>query len=283
MTPAETAVVALENLPAGEPWGEAAEAAEAAIAAERAAAERVLFPLELRPVSGDALAAYAFHIGRINVPNYAAGLAEIHRRALATHPELAALCRGVDALADVEAAAASRAVPDRNESHASAGVRAAAAARQRFMVELARQLAEAPGYELAEAARALLAAEALAGRLAAARLQHEEHARAELARAQEEHARAARAVIDRTVERVRAAAAAAEDARQRAELSAQEYRKVRGEALVERLRLSGLKSLRVGSGGEVYDVADIIAGAPLSSTEQLGVYERALAAHEGAR
>ncbi|HMG57371.1 MAG TPA: hypothetical protein VK601_27920 [Kofleriaceae bacterium] len=276
-------VTALEALALGEPWAEPLRAAGTAIAEDRAAAEATMFPSELTPTTADAIAAYTWHTARLAAPAYGERLADLHRRAMATHPALAELMRSVDALDDVGAAAASLANADRGETHAAAGARAAAAARRRYQRDVADQLAEAPGHELAASARALLAVENLEARVAAESARREEHAAAELARELESRRAADRAVIDRSAQRVREAETRAADARAAAAMTAAEYRKLRAEAFIQRLKLSDLKHVRVGGDGALYAIADLVETAGEMSIEQLARFEAALAAREFAR
>ncbi|MEO9184077.1 MAG: hypothetical protein ABI467_11340 [Kofleriaceae bacterium] len=276
--PAESAVAAVETLELGSPWAELAAAAAAGIAADRAAAVAKLFPLELAPVTGDTIAQYAALTSRLGAAGYAAGLASYHARSIEAHPELAAALRSQEALADVEAAATHFATPERHEPHAVAGARAAAVARRQYETMIAAQLVAVEGHPLAPSARALLECDALQARLVAARSRHEEHARAELERAEADRLAAARVVIDRTVERVREAEAAARDALQKAQVSAETYRLARADALGERLTQSGLRDLRIerGDGPEIYGVTELVASLRGCSIERLGYFEAAL-------
>jgi hypothetical protein len=282
-TSAPERVAELEQLPAGEAWSALLGEAESAIAADRAAAESTLFPVEIAPTTADAVALYAHHIERIPVVGYGSHLAALHARSVTSYPELAALCRSADALADVGAAAAAHAVPDRLEHHAAAGARAAAEAHRRYQRAIAETLAAAPGHPLGDAARAYLAVQDLIARVAAARARHEQHARAELARVEVERQAAARAIADKTVERVRAAEAAAAEARAAAATTEQELRAARAAALTARLRASGLRSLRVGGNDASFGVDDLIATADRMSAAQIAMYSAALDAVERSR
>lgn len=283
----DSLVDALENLPLGEPWADALAAAESAIARVTVTAREKLFPLEIAPATADALAEYAWRTNRLAAADYGDRLAEIHGRAVVGHPELACLLRSQEALEDIGRAAAQLAAPvDRLETHVAAGARAATKARMRYELAIAQQLAAADDHKLSRAARELLANEDLANRLAVAKARHEDNAQLELARAASERQAAARVVVDRTVERVRDAEARAADARARAEQSALEYRRIRADALIELLRLSGLKELRmqtfgVGERAALYGVEDIINTAHGLSLASIARFEAALAAHGG--
>jgi hypothetical protein len=275
----ETLIAALENLTLGEPWAGLLATAESALAAARAEAEAEVFPTTLAPTTADAIAEYTWRTSRLPAAGYGTSLAQIHRRAVVDHPELARLLRSQDALDDVGAAAAQLAYPGPGETHAVAGARAAAIACAEYKLAIGRHVAETET-GAAPAARALVAvADDLAIRLAAAKARHQEHARAEIERADLEARAVARAVVDRTVQRVREAEARAADAHEKAAVSAQEYQRIKADALIERLRLSGLGQLNVGS-REIYYVADLISTARDMTVELLARYEAALAAHE---
>lgn len=155
-------------------WVDAFAAAEKAIFSDRCAAERALFPIEIVPVTGDAIQLYGWYIARFSATSFATELATLHLRSVSTHPELAALCRSHDALCDVAAAAGNHEAPGRAESYAAAALRAGERARRAYQLAIARQLAGIVGHELAAAARLLIEAEQLAERLGAAkrRAQH---------------------------------------------------------------------------------------------------------------
>jgi hypothetical protein len=283
MKNAEKMVRDFEELELGEPWADLVAIASQACSTEAAAAEAILFPSAITPTTADAVALYDSLISRLDRSRFAEGLELIHLRALTSHPALAALCRSREALDDIGAAASWAAAPEsQRETTGAAIARFAAEARARYQLAIARQIGDVPEHELADAALALIAAEDLALRLVAAKERHEEHARAELAKAEHERKAAARAVVDRTVEKVRAAEAALADARAKAEDEAREVRRIKAEALVERLRLSGLSHLKATgeAGPGVFSVADLINTAPRMTIEQIGRYERALAKHE---
>lgn len=280
MKTAESAAV-VETLAPGEPWRDLLDESTSLIAAEHAAADAVVFPREERPVTADTLNQYVAHTGRWPATGYDGHALELHGRCVRTHPELAACLRSVDCLEDIAMAASRQAAPaDHLETHAAAGARAAAVAVARYKIDVARQVAGVDCHELRDAARVLLACEALRERLAVAKARHEAHAAAELARIETERRAVARAVVDRTVERVRAAADVAEDARRKALQSTEEYRQIKAAALVERLRLSGLRELRVGADRALFAVDDLVQTAAGCSLEQLDLYSAALAQHE---
>jgi hypothetical protein len=280
MTNAETLVAALEALPHGEPWAEPVAAARIAIDTERAAAVALLFPIEIEPTTSTAIAEYTWHIGRLGPVGYGEALAALHDRSVVAHPELARLLRSLEANQDNEAAAAMRAAPNSSlETQHAAGLRAAAEARARYQTAIAKNIAAVEGHDLADAARALLACEATELRLAACRARHEAHAAATMARLSEERRQAAREAHGATVARVRSAEAALADAQQRLTLTAAEYRAAKADALVERLKLSGLRDLRVGRDNpEVYVVAELCASARGMSIAQIDRFTAAIEA-----
>lgn len=283
MKKAESLVAALEATPLGEPWRAALDAATSAVASLRAGAVTTVFPTEIQPMSADTVALYAEFIRRPAPMRFGEEASGFHARAVSSHPELARAFRSREAIADVETAASQVAVPASHlEAHGVAVARTAAEARKRYEVAICVAIANVNRHELGDAARAVLEAEALIVRIDVARQRHEEHARAELARVEAERKAIARAVVDKTVALVRAAELAAHDAARVAVLSATEYRRLRAEALVERLRASGLKDLRVGS-DKLFGVDDLIATAPAMSLERLAMYEAALARIEGAQ
>jgi hypothetical protein len=280
-----TLVAEFEALALGEPWADQLAAATGACASQRYAAERKLFPFELTPVPADAIAAYAWHIDRLNQRRYGDELAMVHQRALNGHPALAQLCRTHDAVTDVSNAAGTYATAAHSrETHATAALRVAEEGRRRYQRLIAKQLADLVGHELRDAAQSYLEAEAHEERLDAAKARHEAHARTELEQVEIERKTVARAESALAVGKVRDAEAAAADARAKATLAEREYRKLRAEAFAQRLRASGLKQLRVGrgDGAELYGVDDLLVGATANgyTLETLAKYEAALAKHE---
>jgi hypothetical protein len=201
-TSAAERVSEIERLPLGDAAATAqmTEAA-AAIAAERLPAELQIFPPDLTPVTADSIAAWTMHTQRIGgtAHGYGERLADLHRRAVTSHPQLAAMCRSVEGLDDVAAAAGSLAFPGDRETHAQAAARATAAATARYRLAIAQHIADVPGHELGDAARRLLALATLAVRLDAARQRHEEHAKLEAERAAAERA-AAQLEADRAID-----------------------------------------------------------------------------------
>lgn len=278
-TSAAERVAEIERLPLGDPSAPAlmTEAAQA-IAAERIAAELRCFPPDLTPVSADAIAAYTMLTERIGstAVRYGERLADLHRRAVTSHPELAALCRSPEAIDDVAAAAGSLAVPEHHrETHATAAARAGAAATARYRLDIASHLAAAPGDALGDAARVLLDCPTLAGRLDAARARHEEHVRLDRERLAAEQQAAAQAA-ERQAEADRQAAA-----RRAAEQAIVDPGATRADELVARLKASGLRDLQLGP--HALPVADLLAAARGLSPEALAAVETALAAQQGAR
>jgi hypothetical protein len=195
-TAAESLVVTLETTPLGAPWFAAHTAAEKAVAADRDAAECLLFPTEIQPVSGDALVAYRWHTERLNVVGYGDALAVVHRRSIRTYDALATCCRSQEALQDVTVAAAdvaSRIMKDQAQ--------ASAAAVRDYKRTIAAQLATVDGHELQPAARVYVAAIARGERLDAARARHEHHAAAEQARLEAAAREAARSAEEAAEQR----------------------------------------------------------------------------------
>lgn len=155
-------IVALEDLSIDDPsWETRLSAARTAVDVALHDAAARLTPDEIAPVSVDTLELYRWHIQRLPVATYATALASLHRRALRTHPGFAAICRSVEAIADVEYAARSTALHVEDQ-HLLAGERAVA----EYRLQVARALVDV-GDPLASVASAYLAAVDLGERLRA--------------------------------------------------------------------------------------------------------------------
>lgn len=278
-TSAAERVSELERLPLGDPSAAALMTeATAALAAERLPAELRCFPPDLVPVSADAIAAYTMHTQRIGATasGYGERLAGLHRRAVASHKELAALCRSCEALDDVAAAAG-----------VMADARASAAATARYRMAIVQQLADVPGHELGDVARQLLAIAALATRLDASRARHEEHARLELERqAAERRAAEASALesIDRAeVERLLGEALQLHglptDLRSGVFCEGQRERLTILAPLLRRLRGTAVPGVRLARG--FFAPADLAGAISNASREELVAITRALDRAEG--
>jgi len=240
-----------------------------------AAAEELLFPTAVEPVSADTVALFAFHIGRFVLAGYGDALAALHARSLATHPELAWCCRQASSLEDAGNAAAQFA-PRLAQDPAVA----ADAAVAKFKRTIAEQLAAADGHELQHAARVVLA-----GLDAAVREEAERAAAAEREQAAAaEQAAAEQAAKRAEAERLRADTAAAEEASRSADAIAaavrENYRASRARRLVAELEVSGIATLRIPGGRMrgTYGVRDLIFAVAAMSLEQLVAVEAALSA-----
>lgn len=277
MTTAETLIAKLEKLPLGEPCAEALAAADRALSAARVAAEAALYPLDLAPTSAEAIAEYTWHTSRFGVVGYGERLADLHARALVSHPQLARLLRSREAFDDIGTAAAQRASPAHNlEAHATAQARAWVSAVARYKLDLEAQIAAVDGHELGDAARQLLRCEALSVRLAAVKARHEAHAAAEI-----------------EIERAAAASVAAESVHRDPEADAAEAARLgRVRALAKRLELRMQAAARGGTlagrtrlefvfvADELHSTAEVLAAAAQMMPEQLAVYEHALDSEE---
>jgi hypothetical protein len=257
-------VAFVENLPSGQPWPVAFEAAVAAVQSAYDTAAAIVFPDRISSaITADSIAMYTFLASKCPALAYGDRMATHHGSALVEHPALALLLRSAEALADVGEAAALRAHPQHmSESHAQAVDRVSRAARRRYQLAIARQLAEHPGHELADAARAMVAAEGLAQRLAVAQAEHEARARAQAELEAQQKAEADRVardadrklVKDIVAQRRRAPVLAPPD--ERAEFA---YRVALNKALAQRLRASELEDIRMSGG--LYSVRQMIASA----------------------
>jgi hypothetical protein len=285
---ADAACAVAESLEIGSAWSSPVEAVKSAIAAIAAITVSVLFPIEITSMPADAIAAFAWHTGRLAAAGYGEALASIHRRAMNTFPALAALCRSADAVSDVGASAAQFAAPaDQLEPHAAAGARAAADACARYQRAIAAQLVDAPD-ELGAAARALVHADDLSARLTSTVARHEAHAAAELERVDAEQRAAARAIAEESARRVRDAEAAASEATAAAKRAANDLRLAHADALVARLRArleaasrtkdrarrGELEALRTRE--TLHDVESVIANARGMSAERIAWFTAAL-------
>jgi hypothetical protein len=268
---AETLVRALEDLEAP-PTPEQIDAARRAVEAELAAATAAMFPpAAARPRSADDVTTFSWLTGRFAHATFGAQLAEAHRTALADSPGLAALARTSEALEDVAERAAAA-----SPGNAAAG----AAAVRTFQVKICESLAE--GSEAPSDARAFLAAVDLEARLAAVEARAAERAAAAAARAAEERKAAARAARAARAEQIDAARLRADESREQAVRAEREYRKVRGEALAERIKLSGAEVIR-DHVGRVFGASDLIAQAHDLAPHDIAAIERALDKLEAAQ
>jgi hypothetical protein len=294
-TSASERVYEIERLALGDPSaGPLITEATDAIAAERDAARAIIFKPDIVPASQDVLSLFAWHTARLTTPAYAEKLADLHRRAMTSCPALCTLIRSPEAIADVEHAAETLAVPaNPQESYTEAGARAAAAARAKFERAIAEQFAAAGG-DLAAPAREYLAALALETRLIAARQRYEEHARTEPERQAAALAAAALAAeqqieADRQAAARQAAerAAAAEIERQAVEadtasklaqldaaVAAERQRVLAVATLRHRLRLTTATKIRVGR--ETHRPAELAAGLDGLTIEACAAHQRAI-------
>lgn len=278
----DTLIAQLDQLALDAPsWPAAFAAAKSSRDADHAAAEERLFPFEVAPVPGDAIAAYSHYIGRFAVSSYAAELAQLHGRSLRTHPALATLCRSAEAQADVvSAVAATSPPPAPGETFARAAARVGEIARRRYQLTIAQQIAAVDDHEFVGAARGYVAAIANGDRLDALKARRDEHVRVAEAEAEAERLEA-----EQAAERERQAAEcerelAAELAnRSRDGVTAAERRRL-AEAvqLRVRLRASGLTSLRVG--GALYGARELALRVTDFPLEKIWHYAKALDVQE---
>lgn len=266
-------------------WEATFSAAKDAIDADYAAAESVLFPLELQPVTADAISTYAFHIQRFAVGSYATELARLHQRSLRTFPGVAALCRSREALEDVERAAGANAVPAGGESYAEAARRMAEPALRVFRAEVARQLIE-PAHE-SDAPKALLQADADGKRLAELKVKRDAWLEAESVRIDAEKSAAEQADADKAIEKARQAELAHQTEQAAYEARQREHRDAQADALAQRLlRLAAKKKtdeLRC-SDNTSFGIRALVAQASARglSLEQIKFFTAACMAAEGA-
>lgn len=267
---AESLVLSLEA--EGTPSAESIAAARAAVAAELAAIEAKVFPTNIPPVSADAIKAYEFHTGRLSLARFGDGMADLHRRSLDEHPELALMLRTADpALADVAAAAA--------RPGASGAGSAAVRAYQRQVTIALVEDCDAPSD-----ARTFLATIALEDRLAAVEARAEQHAAAEAGRVAEAARAEVRAKRDERKARIAEAAQAEQTARAGYETAVRTHQRIRAESLRERVAASGLTEIRDHL-GRLWATKDLLFVAADGTAElpphyELGVLERALDKYE---
>ncbi len=281
MTESEQLAAKLASATVEDAWSPVFAAAKDANAADRAAAKPRVWPTTIEGMTSAtrqaALTVWLWMIGRITGP-YSPGLAQVHARVLASDPDVALLCRTIEALADVHESGARTGQPTSDrETWAAATARAGAAAVAAYQREIERQLAAIDG-ELGGAARVLVRCDELDARLDAERQRLEQAAAAEVARIEQEQRESARTVAAEAKRRLAEAQAAAIATARTAAEAQQTMRRLRAEALVARLAASGLKSLRVGSvdAGRLYGVPDLIKTAPSMSLEQIDAFTRAL-------
>jgi hypothetical protein len=248
-----------------------------------AAADARLFPSDLLPMTADALKQYEWITSRFGPVGYGAALAAAHARALASNPDLAALMRSPEAVADVGEAATVHATPaDDFEPIAVTCSRARSAAITAYKQAVAKQIAEAASHPLGKHARAFLAAARAREQAEAERIQLAEEARAELERQAEAERVAAEAAAELAAAELAAAAAAQQTAEAAVRATVEAHRSAHARWFVATLKGSGLARLRTrgGIGGflgrGVYTTEDLIAQAPMMSIEQLSILERAL-------
>jgi hypothetical protein len=257
-TKTEEPVSHVEQLQLGAPCAEPLRVAEAAIAADRATAEAELFPRDIRPVTADTLAQYQWLTGRLGASGYVERMADLHSRAMASHPELAQLLRSPDVLDDIGAAAAALA-------------RDADRDRARYQLAIARQVAGVPGHELVAAAITLLAAEVLANRLAAARARHEEHERVSAERAEAERREAERAA---EAEAEREAVERETSAKLAGLCSGEQDRLIAVAKLRHRLSKTPAPSIRVA--GHLYRTSDLVFAVSAFTVQRCAEYQAAI-------
>lgn len=265
-------VAAVEN-PELEIWAHAAEQARRAIEAARAPAHAQIFPDTIARLDGSAYSALAYHSELApGGEAYGRTMADVHRRALGTHPELATLMRCPEERARVRAAAQNGAARLAREPGPYSDE-----VLTRYEIEIARQLVAAE-HELVSHARVVLACDELARRLDTAITKHKERAAAALSLAEERRRAALRARAEESARRTAEATAEAERLDAESKRAARRARQVRGEGIMERFEALGITEIRVahGDGHEVWRADFIRGNAQVMADVQLARIESAL-------